>query len=164
MQRDWYQGLHTGGNVKAGTNFHMASISKAFVGVSLLQLALVGKIGLGKPVVDYLPASKLDDPRYKQITICQMLKHRSGVPDMRFTFHFTPTFCSWLKAVEGFFAKITKRRLKRGVFQSVFDVKDVINRFVAEHNDKSKPFTTAADPNKIIAAIKRGHQGLDSIH
>lgn len=32
----------------------------------------------------------------------------------RFTFHFTPTSCSWFKAVEGFFAKLTRRRLKRG--------------------------------------------------
>src|SRR3954465_898789 len=27
----------------------------------------------------------------------------------RFTFHFTPTSCSWLNAVEGFFAKLTAR-------------------------------------------------------
>ena len=33
----------------------------------------------------------------------------------RFTFHFTPTSCSWLNAVEGFFARLTNRRLKRGV-------------------------------------------------
>jgi transposase len=82
----------------------------------------------------------------------------------RFTFHFTPTSCSWLNAVEGFFAKLTKRRLKRGVFQSVVDLQAAINRFVAEHNDKPKPFTWTADPNKIIAAVKKGHQALDSIH
>lgn len=34
----------------------------------------------------------------------------------RWTFHFTPTSASWLNAVEGFFAKLTKRRLKRGGF------------------------------------------------
>src|ERR1035437_5018918 len=34
----------------------------------------------------------------------------------RWTFHFTPTSASWLNAVEGFFAKLTKRRLKRGIF------------------------------------------------
>jgi transposase len=28
----------------------------------------------------------------------------------RWTFHFTPTSGSWLNAVEGFFAKLTKRR------------------------------------------------------
>jgi transposase len=34
----------------------------------------------------------------------------------RWTFHFTPTSASWLNAVEGFFAILTRRRLKRGVF------------------------------------------------
>ena len=31
----------------------------------------------------------------------------------RWTFHFTPTSASWLNAVEGFFATLTKRRLGR---------------------------------------------------
>jgi transposase len=82
----------------------------------------------------------------------------------RFTFHFTPTSCSWLNAVEGFFAKLTKRRLKRGVFVSVVDLQAAINRFVVEHNIKPKPFTWTADPDKIIRAVRRGHQVLDSHH
>jgi transposase len=48
----------------------------------------------------------------------------------RFTFHFTPTSCSWLNAVEGFFAKLAKRILKRGVFVSVVDLQAAINRFL----------------------------------
>ncbi len=82
----------------------------------------------------------------------------------RFIFHFTPTSCSWLNAVEGFFAKLTKRRLKRGVFRSVVDLQATINRFVAETNNDPKPFTWIANPDKIIAAVRRGHQVLDSIH
>ena len=82
----------------------------------------------------------------------------------RFVFHFTPTSCSWLNAVEGFFAKLTKRRLKRGVFRSVVELQAAINRFVAETNHEPKPFVWTADPDKIIAAVKRGHQVLDSIH
>ncbi len=39
-----------------------------------------------------------------------------------------------------------------------------INRFLDETNDNPKPFTWTADPDKIIAAVKRGHQVLDSIH
>ena len=46
----------------------------------------------------------------------------------RWTFHFTPTSASWLNAVEGFFATLTKRRLKRGVFRSVADLQAAINR------------------------------------
>jgi transposase len=82
----------------------------------------------------------------------------------RWTFHFTPTSASWLNAVEGFFAKLTKRRLKRGVFVSVVDLQEAINRFVAEHNAEPKPFTWTADPDKIIRAVRRGHQVLDSLH
>ena len=82
----------------------------------------------------------------------------------RFTFHFTPTSCSWLNAVEGFFAKLSRRRLKRGVFRSVADLQAAINRFLTETNLSPKPFTWTADPDKIIAAVKRGHQLLDSIH
>ena len=82
----------------------------------------------------------------------------------RWTFHFTRTSASWLNAVEGFFAKLTKRRLKRGVFRSVADLQAAINRFLAEHNDGSKPFIWTKDPDEIIAAVKRGYQALDSIH
>jgi transposase len=82
----------------------------------------------------------------------------------RWVFHFTPTSCSWLNAVEGFFAKLTKRRLKRGVFRSVADLQAAINRFLAEHNQQPKPFVWTKDPDQIIAAVTRGHQALDSIH
>jgi len=82
----------------------------------------------------------------------------------RFIFHFTPTSCSWLNAVETFFATLTKRRLKRGVFRSVVDLQAAINRYLDEANHDPKPFTWTADPDKIIAAVKRGRQALDSIH
>ena len=82
----------------------------------------------------------------------------------RWTFHFTPTSASWLNAVEGFFAKLTNRRLKRGVFASIVDLQTTINRFVAETNRQPKPFVWTADPDQIIAAVRRGHQTLDSIH
>jgi transposase len=82
---------------------------------------------------------------------------------VRFVFHFTPTSCSWLNAVEGYFAKLSKRRLKRGVFRSVVDLQAAINRFLAETNQMPKPFTWTADPDKIIAAVKRRYQVLDSV-
>src|SRR6202040_1154367 len=68
----------------------------------------------------------------------------------RFVFHFTPTSTSWLNAVESFFAKLTKKRLKRGVFRSLQELKDAIHRFLDHTNAKPKPFTWTKDPNKII--------------
>ena len=82
----------------------------------------------------------------------------------RWTFHFTPTSSSWLNAVEGFFAKLSRRRLKRGVFGSVAELQAAINRFVDEHNRTPKPFIWRADPDEIIAARTRGFQALESNH
>ena len=82
----------------------------------------------------------------------------------RWVFHFTPTSCSLLNAVEGFFAKLTNRRLKRGAFRSLVDLQAAINRFLAEHNQQPKPFVWTKDPDEIIAAVKRGYQALNSIH
>ena len=83
----------------------------------------------------------------------------------RWTFHFVPTSCSWLNAVEGFFAKLTKRRLKRGVFHSLVDLQAAINRFIKEHNaTEARPFRWTATTDKIIAARNRGFQTLESIH
>jgi transposase len=74
----------------------------------------------------------------------------------RWTLQLTPTSASWLNAVEGFFAKLTKRRLKRGVFVSVVDLQAAINRFVVEQTAEPKAFTWTADPDKIIRAVRRG--------
>jgi transposase len=82
----------------------------------------------------------------------------------RFTFHFTPTSASWINAVERFFARLTKRRFKRGVFHSIVALQAAINRFVKEANHNSKPVRWTKDPDEIIAAVRRGHQALDSHH
>ena len=78
----------------------------------------------------------------------------------RWSFHFTPTSSSWLNAVEGFFAKLSRRRLKHGVFCSVAELQAAINRFITEHNECPKPFMWRADPDAIIASRNRGFLAL----
>ena len=82
----------------------------------------------------------------------------------RFTFHFTPTSCSWANAVEGLFAKLTRQRLKRGVFTSIVELQASINRFIAETNDKPKPFVWTKSADAILTAVQRGRQPLEAIH
>jgi transposase len=82
----------------------------------------------------------------------------------RWTFHDTPTSASWLNAVEGFFAKLTRRRLQRGVFHSLVDLQAAINRYLAEHNQNPRPFVWTAKPDAILAKVKRGHQTLETVH
>jgi hypothetical protein len=96
---------------------------------------------------------------HKHLKVRAWLKHHP-----RFVFHFTPTSSCWLTAVVVYFAKLTRRRLKRGVFRSVVDLQAAVNRFLAEMNHEPKPFIWTADPDKINAAIDRGRQALDSTH
>jgi transposase len=73
----------------------------------------------------------------------------------RFTFHFTPTSASWINAVEGFFAKLTKRRLKRGVFLSLVALQAAINRFLAETAPSDGPRTPRRSSPPFGAGTKR---------
>jgi transposase len=82
----------------------------------------------------------------------------------RWTFHFTPTSCSWLNAVEGFFATLSKRRLKRGSFASLVELQAAINRYLAETNDDPRPFVWTAEPDGIIEKVRRGYQTSQSGH
>ncbi len=62
--------------------FHIASISKTFTATAVMQLVESGKIDLNAPLISYLPYFKMNDDRYKMITIKQMLNHTSGMPDV----------------------------------------------------------------------------------
>jgi DDE superfamily endonuclease len=76
----------------------------------------------------------------------------------RWVFHFTPTSCSWANAVETFFATLTRRRLRRGVFRSLVDLQAAINRYVASTtanpNLSSGPPIPTASSRRSIEGIK----------
>lgn len=69
--------------------------------------------------------------------------------------HFTPTSASWLNQVERFFAAITERRIRRGVFTSVPELERAIAEYLAEHNRSPKPFAWTATADAILERLKR---------
>ncbi|MBN2550829.1 MAG: beta-lactamase family protein [Anaerolineales bacterium] len=68
--------------VNLRTLFHMASVSKPFVASAVMQWVERGRMQLEAPLITYLPYFKLDDDRYPEITLQQMLSHVSGMPDV----------------------------------------------------------------------------------
>ncbi|HEX3916473.1 MAG TPA: IS630 family transposase, partial [Caulobacteraceae bacterium] len=44
------------------------------------------------------------------------------------------------------------------------DLQAAINRYLAEHNQHPRPFTWTADPQRVLDAIGRGRQVLESLH
>ncbi len=82
----------------------------------------------------------------------------------RWAFHFTPTSASWLNTVDGFFAKLTRKRLRRGSFRGIVDLQAAIHRFIKEHNKTAKRFVWTADPDRIIANINKAKRALGADH
>ena len=55
-----------------------------------------------------------------------------------------------------FFATLSKRRLKRGVFRSIVELQAAIKRFLAETNADPRPFRWTKDPDKSSLPSEEG--------
>jgi hypothetical protein len=75
----------------------------------------------------------------------------------RWTFHFTPNWCSRLNAVETFFSAMTRRCLRRGVFRSLVDLQAAINRYLDEQNTDPRPFTWTATLASILDKLDQSN-------
>ena len=82
----------------------------------------------------------------------------------RFQLHFTPTSASWLNMVERFFAEITRKRIRRGAFKSVAELKDAIIEYLENHNADPKPFIWTKSAGQILEKVARAKQALKSQH
>jgi transposase len=72
----------------------------------------------------------------------------------RYVVHFTPTGASWLNQVERFFAAITEKRIRRGVFRSVQALEQAIREYLGEHNNTPKPFKWTASAELILRRVE----------
>jgi transposase len=82
----------------------------------------------------------------------------------RFHLHFTPTSASWLNMVERFFAEITRKRIRRGAFQSVAELKSAIMEYLEKHNADPKPFIWTKSAGQILEKVASAKQALESQH
>lgn len=87
---------------------------------------------------------------HKTVTIRRWLLKRP-----RFHLHFTPTGSSWINLVERWFALITQKQLRRGVFHSTRKLEDTIRSYIDIHNAKPKPFTWTKTADEILASVAR---------
>ena len=82
----------------------------------------------------------------------------------RLHLHFTPTSASWLNMVERFFAEITRKRIRRGVFRSVAELQSAIMEYLENHNADPKPFIWTKSAGEILEKVARAKQVLESQH
>ena len=73
----------------------------------------------------------------------------------RWHFHFIPTHSSWLNQVERWFAKITDKKIRRGVFRSVKELTRSIEEYIEANNRNPKPFAWTASTELILGKINK---------
>jgi len=71
----------------------------------------------------------------------------------RFTFHFTPTYSSWINLVERWFAELTTKWLRRGTHHSVRDLVASIRTWITNWNDDPKPFVWHKTADEILDSL-----------
>lgn len=81
----------------------------------------------------------------------------------RFVLHFIPTSSSWLNLIERWFAELSQKAVRRGVFHSVRDLQRTITAFLASWNANPTPFVWTASVERILEKIARARQRLEQI-
>jgi transposase len=81
----------------------------------------------------------------------------------RFHLHFTPTSSSWLNMVERFFAAITDKAIRRGVFHSVDALIAAIEEYLRVHNNDPIPFVWTATAEDILSKVTRARTKLNTL-
>ena len=79
----------------------------------------------------------------------------------RFHVHFIPTSSSWLNLVERWFREITDKRIRRGTFRNVEQLKQAIMAYIERHNQSPKPLVWTAQADEILAKVRRARKTLD---
>ena len=82
----------------------------------------------------------------------------------RFHLHFTPTGSSWLNLVERWFGELTGKRIRRGTFSSVHDLKKAISEFVATYHANPRPFVWTAQADDILRKVAKTRHLLETAH
>ena len=85
-------------------------------------------------------------------------------PPPRFHLHFTPTSSSWCNLIERWFAELTNKAIRRGVFHSVPDLIDAIENYLANYNQDAEPFIWTTSVDSILDKIARARAALPKPH
>lgn len=81
----------------------------------------------------------------------------------RFVLHFIPTSASWLNLVERWFAELSQKAVRRGVFRSVADLEQAITDFLTAWNTHPTPFVWTASVEKVLEKVARCQRRLEQI-
>ena len=77
--------------------------------------------------------------------------------------HFTPTGSSWMNLVERFFADLTADCVREGSFESVRELIEAIDEFLAVGNEAPKRYVWRAKGEDILRKIEKAKAVLETV-
>ena len=77
--------------------------------------------------------------------------------------HFTPTSSSWVNLVERFFAELTDKAIRRGVFNNVAALETAIRAYIEKRNRDPRPYVWTASVASILEKRARAKATLASL-
>ena len=78
----------------------------------------------------------------------------------RIFLHFIPTSSSWLNLVERFFAMLTEKQIRRGVFTSVGHLEECLKDYLNTYNENPRPLVWTKSAEEIMKKVSRGRKAL----
>jgi transposase len=71
----------------------------------------------------------------------------------RFSFHFTPTYSSWMNLVERWFGELTTKWIRRGTHRSTKELTDSIQSWIDNWNSDPRPFIWHKTADEIFETM-----------
>jgi transposase len=109
-----------------------------------------------RPVTFHLILDNYDTHGHERVRQW-LAKHR------RFVLHFFPTSSSWLNLVERWFAELSQKTVRRGMFRSVQELEQAIQDFLNAWNTQPTPFVWTASVEKILEKVARCRRRLEQV-
>ena len=78
----------------------------------------------------------------------------------RIFLHFIPTSTSWANPVERFFAILTQKQIRRGVFTSVPHLEKCLREYLQSYNDNPRALVWTKTVEEIVEKVRRGRTAL----
>ncbi len=124
--------------ITANSQFHIASVSKTFTAMAVLKLMEQGKVDINADVKTYLPTFP-----YNNVTVKNLLSHRSGLPN-------------YVHLMEGRITETYRTKTKKG--------KWVTHQRMSTDNSIKKGLVTNADVLQFLATKRPAMESLPNHH
>lgn len=153
--------MQTKAPITPETNFCIASVSKQFSAVAILQLAEKGLLSLNDSLKKFFPEYKADF--YNRITLHHILSHTSGIPDARprtdknFMLHSTDVeSCEYLAELDSLnFEPGTEYEYMNPTFQLVYQIIPRVTGIDFDTYMKQNVFDVAGMTNSVYFEAER---------